>query len=410
MTTSRSVVNTYVLVTFLSTLATSLIWGINTLFLLDAGLSNTAAFAANAFFTVGQVIFEVPTGIVADTWGRKTSFVLGCFTLFVSTLFYYLMWRIGAPLVGWILPSVLLGLGFTFFSGATSAWLVDALAFTKYEQAVDSAFAKGQIAGGVAMLTGSFLGGLIAQFTNLGVPYIIRALVLVVTMIVAMWLMKDVGFTPEKTKKPLQQMKAILNDSLNLGLRNSQLKWLMLATPFTFGVVLYVFYAAQPYLLDLYGDKTAYLIAGLTASIVAGVQILGGVLVPHIRKVFSKRTSILIGATTLGVVGLLLMGITQSFWVAIFLIVIFSLSFSGSEPIRQAYLNALIPSKQRATVLSFDSLLGSAGSVVSQPALGKVADVYSYGTSFVVCGVIQACALPFLFLAKKTNSAADKIT
>ena len=51
-----------------NTLAASFIWGINTLFLLDAGLTNLEAFAANAFFTVGMVIFEVPTGVVADTW------------------------------------------------------------------------------------------------------------------------------------------------------------------------------------------------------------------------------------------------------------------------------------------------------------------------------------------------------
>ena len=52
-----------------NTLAASLIWGINTIFLLDAGLSNLEAFAANAFFTAGMVMFEVPTGIVADMWG-----------------------------------------------------------------------------------------------------------------------------------------------------------------------------------------------------------------------------------------------------------------------------------------------------------------------------------------------------
>jgi hypothetical protein len=62
-------VKTYVALMLLSTFASSFIWGINTLFLLDAGLSITAAFAANAFFTVGMVLFELPTGIIADTGG-----------------------------------------------------------------------------------------------------------------------------------------------------------------------------------------------------------------------------------------------------------------------------------------------------------------------------------------------------
>ena len=65
--TPRRILKTYVALTLLSTLASSFIWGINTLFLLDAGLSVTRAFAANAFFTAGQVLFEVPTGVVATT-------------------------------------------------------------------------------------------------------------------------------------------------------------------------------------------------------------------------------------------------------------------------------------------------------------------------------------------------------
>src|SRR6185436_18350781 len=94
---ARQVVRTYLLLTLLSTLAASFIWGINTLFLLDAGLSNAAAFAANAFFTVGQVIFEVPTGLVADTRGRKVSFALGAVTLLLTTVAYYWLWHIHGP-------------------------------------------------------------------------------------------------------------------------------------------------------------------------------------------------------------------------------------------------------------------------------------------------------------------------
>src|SRR5918993_3502718 len=94
---SRKVQRTYLTLLLLNTLAASFIWGINTLFLLDAGLNNTEAFAANAFFTLGQVLFEVPTGVVADTRGRRFSFLLGCATLLLSTLVYFVMWQISAP-------------------------------------------------------------------------------------------------------------------------------------------------------------------------------------------------------------------------------------------------------------------------------------------------------------------------
>src|SRR6186997_2296841 len=89
-----SILRTYVTLTLLSTFASSFIWGINTLFLLDAGLTITEAFTANAFFTAGQVIFEIPTGIVADTRGRRMSFLLGTATLFATTIAYLWLWQI----------------------------------------------------------------------------------------------------------------------------------------------------------------------------------------------------------------------------------------------------------------------------------------------------------------------------
>src|SRR5918998_3699475 len=127
MPTPRSIQRTYLLLMLGNTLAASFIWGINTMLLLDAGLSNLEAFAANASFTAGMVLFEVPTGIVADTVGRRRSYLLGTVTLSVSTLLYVLLWQLGAPFWQWAAVSLLLGLGFTFFSGAVEAWLLDAV-------------------------------------------------------------------------------------------------------------------------------------------------------------------------------------------------------------------------------------------------------------------------------------------
>src|ERR671921_601446 len=144
MPSPRAIQRTYLVLLLGNTLAASLIWGINTIFLLDAGLSNLEAFAANAFFTGGMVLFEVPTGIVADTVGRRASYLLGTVTLSASTLLYVLLWRLEAPFVAWAVVSVLIGLGFTFFSGAVEAWLVDPLHAPGYDGPPDAVFARGQ--------------------------------------------------------------------------------------------------------------------------------------------------------------------------------------------------------------------------------------------------------------------------
>src|SRR3989344_3391312 len=185
-----SVRATYLTLMLLSTLAASFIWGVNTLFLLSAGLSNAQAFAANAFFTVGQVIFEVPTGIVADIYGRRTSYLLGALTLALSTFLYFLAWKMHVDFWAWALISAALGLGYTFYSGATEAWLVDALEFTGFKGSLEQVFAKGQITGGISMLAGAVGGGLIAQQIDLGVPYLLRTVVLLITFILAFIFMK----------------------------------------------------------------------------------------------------------------------------------------------------------------------------------------------------------------------------
>jgi MFS family permease len=406
---AKKVQRVYVSLTLLSTLAGSFIWGINTLFLLDAGLSNTQAFAANAFFTLGQVVFEVPTGVVADTWGRRASYLLGTVTLLISTLLYLLMWYIQAPFWGWALSSVFLGLGFTFFSGATEAWLVDGLHHMKYEGDLDSVFAKGSIAAGIAMLTGSVAGGYIAQASNLGVPYIVRSAVLGVTFFVALIFMKDLGFTPDKGQTVMKQMKKIFNASIDNGFRRPEVRWVMLTAPFSMGASFYAFYAMQPYLLQLYGKPEAYGIAGLAAAVIAGAQIAGGLLVKQIRKVFSRRTHAMIWGIGVSVVALAVIGATSSFWIAVVLLVAWAMVFACVNPIRQAYLNGIIPSQQRATVLSFDSLMGSSGGVIAQPALGRVADVGGYSASYLVTSAVQLGALPFAILARRQKAPSDPI-
>jgi MFS family permease len=407
--TAPRILRTYVTLTLFSTFASSFIWGINTLFLLDAGLTITRAFAANAFFTAGEALFEVPTGVVADTVGRRASYLLGSATLFVSTLFYLLLWRIEGPFWAWAVVSMLLGLGFSFFSGATEAWLVDGLQSTAYEGTLDAAFARGQIAGGVAMLTGTVAGGAIAQATNLGVPYVLRAVMLALTFVVAFVSMRDVGFTARKGLSFTAEMRGILHSSLDHGLRNPPVRWLMLGAPFGAGVGIYAFYAMQPYLLQLYGRTDSYTTAGLAAAIVAGTQILGGYLVRYVGKACLRRTSFLIFGALLSGAALAAIGLVSSFGVALLLFALWAIVFAAVTPVRQAFINGLIPSEQRATVLSSDNLLASSGGVLFQPLLGRVADASGYPLSYVVSAAIELIALPFILLARRERAPSDPI-
>ena len=91
------------------------------------------------------------------------------------------------------------------------------------------------------------------------------------------------------------------------------------------------------------------------------------------------------------------------------LIVVWGLLFAASMPIRQTYLNGLIPSQQRATILSFDSLMSSSGGVWAQPVLGRAADAWGYGPSYLLGAGISALAIPFLALSRRQHDPADTI-
>jgi len=207
----------------------------------------------------------------------------------------------------------------------------------------------------------------------------------------------------------VQEVKRVLRSSIEHGLGNRSIRWVMLSAPFTGGVVIYAFYAMQPYLLELYGDEQAYAVAGLAAAIVAGAQIAGGLLVPYLGSLSRRRTSILLAGTALSAIVLALIGLVPHFWTAIGLLVLWGLMFAAITPVRQAFLNGLIASDDRATVLSFDSLLASSGAVVAQPMLGRAADVWSYPVSYMWSAGLQAAAIPFIWLARRERATSDPI-
>ena len=406
---AKRIVRTYVSLTLLSTFASSFIWGINTLFLLDAGLTITQAFTANAFFTAGQVLFEVPTGVVADTRGRRTSFLLGTATLFVTTLAYLWLWQIKGPFWAWAAVSALLGLGFTFFSGATEAWLVDGLKEAGFKEELDGVFGKGSISAGIAMLTGTVSGGLVAQMTNLGVPYIMRIVALGLTFLIAFFLMHDEGFSPKKRSNFVNEVRDVVSASAEFAFRNAPIRWMMLSSVFSGGVAIFAFYAMQPYLLELYGETGNYTVAGAAAAVVAGAQIVGGMLVPYAGRLFKRRTSLLMAGMFVSTATLALIAIAGNFWIVLVLLAVWAIVFASVGPVRQAYVNGIVPSEQRATVLSADNMMNSAGGAISQPMLGKVAEVWGYPASYLGTAVFQFLAIPFLALARREDAKSDEI-
>src|SRR5574341_1166566 len=228
---NRSIIRTYLLITGLFNLAASLIWGVDTLFKLQAGLDIFQVMLTNAAFTLGMMVFEIPPGVVANTLGRRVSLLLCVATLLVSTLLYVsIAWR-GWGFWPFMITSVFLGLGYTFYTGAVDAWLVDALKATGYEEPLEPVFARGQMVFGGAMLVGTLGGGLLGQI-NLSIPYLVRAATFLPLFALAWVWMTELGYTPRalEWRRVPAELRRVFVEGMNFGLHHRVVRPVMLAS------------------------------------------------------------------------------------------------------------------------------------------------------------------------------------
>lgn len=387
-----------------------MIWGVNTLFLLDAGLNIQQVFIANAAFTAGMAIFEIPTGVVADTVGRRASFLLSVIVLFLTTWGYFAIAKVNGNLIWFVIVSVIMGLGFTFYSGAVEAWLVDALKFTKFDGSLDKVFARGSIVSEFAMLVGTVVGGFLGMI-DLGLPYIVRAVLLGVVFGVAFFTMHDLGY--ETRALSLQslpgEMRATFRASIEEGWARKPVRILMIAYFIQASFFTWAFYAWQPLFLEMIGQPDAIWIAGIVSAFVALAMIIGNGLVERLARYCTRRTTLLMWAAAVQSVAAILLGLSGSFWVSLVMLLIMMGAAGVSQPVAQAYLHGLIPSEERATIVSFNSMIGSIGSIFGQPALGRISLIRSIAAGYAVGGIFTLLALPVFYQLRRLENEVDPI-
>ncbi|HEX9410896.1 MAG TPA: MFS transporter [Actinomycetota bacterium] len=406
----KRVIRSYLVISGLFTLSASLIWGINTLFLLDAGLSIFEVFVANAAFTAAMALFEVPTGVVADTRGRRASFLLSEATLAVGTLAYVGVAAINGGLLLFCLAGVILGLGYTFYSGAVEAWLVDALKATGYRHELDGVFAKASIVASIAMIVGTVGGGVLGQL-DLPIPYLVRTALILMAFAVGFRTMHDVGFTPRtlRLEGMVGEMRKVGRAGITYGWREPAVRLLVLESFVTWGFFSWAWYAWQPYFLDLYG-KDAIWLSGLIASLFALAGIAGNALVGRVATPGRRRTTILLGAASISTAAMVATGAVRYFWITVPVFLLGAVAGGVLQPVRQTYLHRSIPTSERATLVSFDSLMGSLGSVGGQTGLGYLSQERSIPVGFVVGGLATILAVPIFGRLRALNGPADQIT
>jgi MFS family permease len=411
--TARRIIRTYLGIAASTTLAQSLIWGVNTLFLLSVGLDIFQVMLVNAAYTVAQVVFEVPTGVIADTLGRRVSYLLAVGIIFVSTLLYMYFGLVGLGVGPFAIASALLGLGYTFYTGAVDAWMVDALHEVDYRGALEPIFARYGMVFGAFMLVGTTAGGFLGQI-HLWIPYAARAVVLIPAFLLGLVAMRDLGFAGRKLTLGSfgRETRRIATAGITYGLRDRVVRFVMFASLVQGIFFIYGFYSWQKYFLDLLGRDLVW-VTGVIAALVGLTQILGNSLVGRLTKRVTDRGLILmvaVGISTIAVVGAALV---QQFWIAVPLYLVSTAAFGIYMPVKQGWLNARIPSQERATIISLDALFGDGGMTIGQVGLGYLSQAVSIPAAWLVGGLAQAAALPLLARARRaerSEPAADFAT
>jgi len=355
----------------------------------------------DAFGYILIAAFEIPTGIVADKFGKKYSLAIGALIYTIGML------GIIADLFSFwfILGFILWNISNTFFSGVTTAILYDSLVQMKEEDKFQSLIGKTRAVVIISQTTGSILGGILAAY-NMNLCFILTGILSGFAIILALSMKEPVLQSDPEDDVKNQKYWEIIKKAISITVKNSTLRYLILYSSllscFTF-LITYTIY--QPYAMNI-GFSISTL--GFFVFFIKFASIIGNLLTER----FSKKLDIKILVALLPFVisiCLILMGLVSSKLSIIFLIII-SLVSSLISPAISKLVNDEIPSSYRATILSLEGLLWTGLMGLLEPIVLVIADYYSIMVAVLAAGItlLLFSLIIYYFWLKNHMKSADK--
>ncbi|KKQ81211.1 MAG: Permease of the major facilitator superfamily [Candidatus Moranbacteria bacterium GW2011_GWD2_38_7] len=355
------------------------------LFFKQHGLSMREITLLQSLFAIAVLLFEVPTGNYADNYGKKKSILIGgCFS--VSG---YVAYSLSSTFLGFLTGEILLAIGFCFVSGADSALIYDN---TEQDQEGNQSFIKTEGNGGSASMFSeaitSFIGGSFLALVSLRFPIYFDVLLALTVFPVALSLHE-----PEKTEEEKQQQKEERESSITKMLRimkyslhgHVEIKWLIIYSAVVSTSTLTMVWFIQIYWMAAH--VPIFMFGGLWATLMCVGALVS--MRAHVIEKKLKRKRSLIALIVLPVIAYVLLGLHVAWWSVSF-IALFYVVRGMNNPIMKSYINGLVSKKERATILSVQSLIGRWMFAIIGPCIGWVHDVYSLQIAFAVCAVLFA--------------------
>lgn len=338
-------------------------------------------------------VLEVPTGVVADKFGRKYSVALGCLMTFLSFVVYGSFPNFSAFLVAEFLAAF----GMALMSGASEALLYDSLKEENNKGKFKNIFGKSFSIGQIAAIISAPFGGFIASQFGLNIPMIVTALPALFAVFIIITAREPLSKLAKSDKEKYLDIakKGISSFIKHKTLRSLALNGILVYTGAYFLIWLY-----QPQLQSL---GVAIIYFGFIRALFALSGMLFNQNLQLTEKLFGSSSKFFNLTTLVTIISLLLIVILPSVITVVLSIILIGGLGQARFTALNSYINDLIPSEQRATTLSTISMLNRIVLIILNPAVGFIAD-HTLKGAFLFVGTLSFVALTLVPLRLPNES------
>jgi MFS family permease len=351
-------------------------------------------FVLKAIYSVAIVAMEIPSGWMADVWGRKKTLILGSLLGSAGFLVYSFSYGFWA----FVVAEIILGIGHSFVSGADSAMLYDSLKADnkteKYTREEGRMASVGNFAEAIAGVIGGFLAAI-----SLRTPFYFQFAVAAIAIPAALTMVEPKLHASEH----VHSIKKLVQNIRDTFIFNQNLRVSILLSAVTGTATLTFAWLVQPFFkaIDLPVEMFGIFWTALNLSV--GVS---SIFAHKVEEFFGKRGSIL-GVVLLLSAGYFLSGINISYWGLSFLF-LFYVVRGIATPIFKNYINQHTKSEVRATMLSVRNFIIRITFAIIGPLLGWITDNVGLNRAFILAGGIYLLSALLVILPwlkqKPTNN------
>jgi MFS family permease len=343
------------------------------------GLDYTGMFILEAIFSLSMIVFEIPTGVVADRWGRKIS-------LFLGSCFFgagFLLFGIFTPYYMLIIAEIICALGMTLLSGADRAIVYEILKDAGRTHKAGTVMARYDAAGTAGMLIGFPAGslftgsGIVPYNSALGIVFIATAAAVFTGGLIVLFVKE--GPFEKSTKNPMKQG---LDGFLNI-LKIPDLRLFSFNYAFISSLTFFMFWFYQSLLM---ANNVPVSYMGIVASALNLTAMILLLFTPMAEKSIGIKNTLFLSSIIPGVLYLLLSFISGPVMAFIAIFGITNMKIFRA-PLLNALMNEMIESTDRATVLSGVSMIERISTTILYPLAGILSDI-SLEITFLIMGTI----------------------